>query len=188
METNWYEEIRSILKENMTDKGFEFWDKLDSKIPNVWDRPTSSTGKYHQTEDGRVPVQAEHICLMLNTAVRLYKMFDITPKTSDADMLALAVVLHDSFKFGEDGKGKYTHKKHDTIIADKIVDKKDWFMSILDEDQCHILQEAVRFHSGRWSNEATPEYDSNKLSKYSQFVHTLDMLDTANLLKYYKGR
>jgi len=185
---DWTKEIEGMLHQNMTETGFDFWSKLNEKIPSTWDKPTSSTGKYHKKHGtGEIPTCGEHVATMLFTATKMLRMFSINPKTADADMLLMAVALHDSYKYGESGETKHTMRNHDKVIADKIVDKKAWFLHILNEGQCDTLQEAVRFHSGQWSTDADKDFDFNNIGKYAQFVHTLDMLEAANLLKYHPG-
>ena len=72
---DYYTRIEELLKEYMTEKGFHFWKAINGKLPNIWDRPTSSTGKYHLKEGGRVPDCAEHVYGMLFAASKILKMF-----------------------------------------------------------------------------------------------------------------
>ena len=48
--------IDEILKRQLTQKSFDLWIGIRENISNkCWNRATSSTGKYHQKEDGRQP-------------------------------------------------------------------------------------------------------------------------------------
>ena len=97
---NYKDKIIELLESNLTERGFKLWKGVSSILPDIWNRPTSSTGKYHQKSDGTVPDIAEHTYEMLYSAVKLFRMFNFEPKTSNADMILIALVLHDSLKYG----------------------------------------------------------------------------------------
>ena len=62
---DYLEKMNRVLKRNMTDTGYSFWSAVVQKIPDIWNRPTSSTLKHHKKDDGRVPSVAEHTYEML---------------------------------------------------------------------------------------------------------------------------
>lgn len=179
------ERIVELLKKNMTEKGFKLWQGIDKVLPNIWDKPTSSTGKYHKKKNGDVPTNAEHVYQMLFAACKIMKMFDINKRTADADKLLFAVALHDSLKYGQLGTRVYTDSSHDKEAADMISSNKDTFLKILTEDQFYTLEESVRFHSGRWSTDV-PKNEPFTFHNYrpeTMFVHILDMLSTQDLIQ-----
>ena len=100
--------IIKLLEENMTEKGFALWNGINQRLPDIWENPTSSTGKYHKKMNGDVPTQAEHVYHMLYSTVKLFRMFNIETKTADADKMLFAVALHDSLKYGQLGTRKHT--------------------------------------------------------------------------------
>jgi hypothetical protein len=114
-------------------------------------------------------------------------MFDISPKTTDADKMLMAVALHDSLKYGNMGTRKHTDTQHDKQAADMIASNKETFMKLLSEEQVYTLEEAVRFHSGRWSTDVPKnenfDWSKSKLRMETFFVHMLDMLSTADLIQ-----
>jgi len=189
-------ELERILEEYLTKTAHTFWDKITESnlIPNrVWLQPTSSSGKYHNKEGGFVPTIAEHTCEMLRGAVKCMRMFDITKKTSKCDVLLLGIVLHDAYKRGLDGKGKWTHSKHEDLIADKILDGKNAFLKFLSPEEVTILIDIVRFHSGRWSPASKKgryekgDFDFSNHHPYVLFIHSLDMLSSKNCLRLILG-
>jgi hypothetical protein len=183
--------LNDILEANMTDDGFKFWKALESKIPSVWSRFTSSTKKYHLKSNGYVPTIAEHTYEMLYAAVPLLRMFDISAKTRESDMILLSVVLHDSFKYGTSPNSvfaMYTDKAHDKVTADIIHENKEVFGRIFSDEQFKILEEAVRYHSGRWSTDAKgKDFTFQGLRPFTFFLHMLDMLSSRDLLKVKNG-
>jgi hypothetical protein len=145
--------ICKLLEEHMTEKGFALWSGINQRLPDVWDNPTSSTGKYHKKQNGDVPTQAEHVYHMLYSAVKLFRMFNIQSKTADADKLLFAVALHDSLKYGKLGTRRHTDYQHDKNAADMVSQNKKTFQKILTEEQFFVMEEAIRFHSGQWSTD-----------------------------------
>jgi len=178
-------EIEKVLEKNMTTKGFSFWKALNERLPNIWQKPTSSTGKYHKKADGTVPDCAEHVYQMLYAASKVSRMFNIAPKTPKMDMLMLSVVLHDTMKYGKDGKRTHTDNKHDQLAGNMIRDNKETFRKLLTESDVGILEDSVRFHSGQWSSDvkSKKDFSFNDRDPIAMFVHVLDMMSTADVIK-----
>ena len=177
--------IENLLRVNMTENGFSLWKALDERLPNIWEKSSSSTGKYHKKADGSIPNIAEHVYQMLFVSIKLFRMFNISPKTNEADMLLLAIVLHDCLKYGEDGQRQYTDSKHDKTAGDMINKNREIFKKIVTENQVEILEDSIRFHSGQWSTDVPDKIKFNFADRHPivQWVHTLDMLSTADLIK-----
>jgi len=178
--------IDKLLSENMSENGLKIWLWLFKKIPNIWDKPVSSSGKYHLKEDGHVPTIGEHTEEMLYTCIKLFSMFDIKPKTEDADILILGVLLHDSFKYGIENpiSAKHTNSKHDKIIADKIAFNRKIFSNVFGSDKTILLEDIVRHHMGRWGTDVEKNFKFEGKDLRVFFIHVLDMLSSRNLLKY----
>lgn len=178
-------EIEKILKDNMTEKGFSLWKALNERLPDIWNKPTSFLGKYHKKGDGTVPDIIEHVYQMLYAAVKLFRMFSINPKTSQADILLIAIVLHDSLKYGNNGERLHTDSEHDKTAADMVNQNKKIFEKIFNENQVQLLEDSIRFHSGQWSTDILnrDEFNFADRDPIVQWVHTLDMLSTADLIK-----
>lgn len=178
------ERIEKTLKENMTEKGFKLWSGINSRLPDCWGKPTSSTGKWHKKMNGEVPSQAEHVYHLLYATVKLLRMFNIKPKTSDADKMLFAVVLHDSLKYGKLGTRKHTDGQHDKHAADMVSQNKETFQKILTEDQFFVMEEAIRFHSGQWSTDTRgKKFDFKNYNPETMFIHMLDMMSTEDLIQ-----
>lgn len=176
--------ISELLKDNITKRAFTLWSQLNSLFPNIWDFPTSSTGKYHKKKDGRVPSCSEHVYEMLYATKKVMRSFNVLPKTPEADMLLLAVVWHDAFKYGKNGTLKHTTYDHDKIMGDVIAENAETLKEIMSDEQVKCLEVMIRFHSGQWStdNGKGNSIDFNAYPPYVLFIHMLDMLSTANCL------
>jgi len=182
---NYKQRMDELLEKNMTEKGFKLWKGVNRILPDAWDRPTSSTRKYHKKLNGDVPDIAEHTYEMLYALVKLFRMFDYKPKTTDADSLLLAIAFHDSLKYGQWGSRKHTDGRHDQEAADMIASNMETFRKLLDEEQYNMLEEGVRFHSGRWSTDVPHQssFDWNDYKPQTFMVHILDMLSSADCLQ-----
>lgn len=184
-EMNYIDKIKELLEENMTERAFKLWSGINNLLPDAWDRPTSSTGKYHQKMDGRVPNMDEHVYEMLYSAKKLIRMFGYEPKTLDSDIIFLAIALHDSLKYGKWGNRKHSDREHDQRAGDMIRDNRDTFLKLFTEEQYDRLEEAVRFHTGRWSTDVSNQnkFDFKNVGPITYFIHMLDMLSTQDLIQ-----
>jgi ssDNA-binding Zn-finger/Zn-ribbon topoisomerase 1 len=178
----WIEKIDSLLKENLSIGAYGFWQHARETLPDAWDRPTSSSGKYHRRANGSVPSTAEHTFDMLYAAYKIARMFGPEKKGNVSDNLYIAIALHDGMKYGPTGKLPHTVKNHDKLIGDWFVDQCDYKKSVPLDLNPDVIQEAIRLHSGRWSTDIKVYIDSPLIST-THLIHTLDMLSTADLLK-----
>jgi hypothetical protein len=182
---NYKEKIINILQKNLTEKGFKLWNGINKILPDIWSKPTSSTGKYHKKLNGEIPTQAEHVYEMLYSAIKVIRLFNIELNTIETDKILLAIALHDSLKYGELGNRKFADNGHDRDAANMIAENKGTFLKIFTEEQYKVLEESVRFHSGKWSTECSkdPNFTFKNFNPETMFVHVLDMLSSEDCLK-----
>jgi len=179
------QKIIDLLEEHMTEKGFKLWKGINSILPNIWEKPTSSTGKHHKKHNGDVPTCAEHTYHLLYTTAKIMRLFGRNSKTPEGDTMLFACVLHDALKYGSLGSRKHTDNQHDKEAADMVASNRETFTKVLTEDQFYVLEEAIRFHSGQWSTDV-PRDKKFTFSDYNPetlFIHTLDMMSTADLIQ-----
>jgi len=181
---NYKEKIVDLLKQNLTERAFNLWSGINSIVPDIWDRSTSSTGKYHKKLNGEIPTQAEHVYQMLYAAIKILSIFNIESKTVESDKILLAVVMHDILKYGDMGTRPYTDNMHDKKAADMISSNKDIFLKLFSEEQFCILESMVRFHSGRFSTDAKNNgFEFKNYPSEIFFIHLLDMFSTNDLIQ-----
>lgn len=178
------QKIIDLLENHMTEKGFNLWKGINRILPDIWEKPTSSTGKHHKKMNGEVPSCAEHTYHLLYATSKVMRLFNYNNKTTDGDKMLFACVLHDSLKYGELGTRKHTDHKHDKEAADMVSVNKETFLKVLTKDQFYILEEAIRFHSGRWSTDVSKEseFDFKDYNPETLMIHLLDMMSTADLI------
>jgi hypothetical protein len=179
------ERIIDLLKNNMTERAFKLWQGIDSVLPDTWEKPTSSTGKWHQKKNGDVPTQGEHVYHLLYSATKVMRLFDIKFRSTDADKMLFAIALHDTWKYGKQGGRKHTDGQHDKLAADMVSLNRETFLEILTEDQFQVMEEAIRFHSGQWSTDVVKgvPFSFKGYNPETLFIHVLDMMSTADLIQ-----
>jgi len=169
----------------MTERGYELWKGIDSMIPDIWNRPASSGGKYHKREDGRVHSIAEHTYEMIYSGIKIFRMLNIKLKTSRGDSILFSIGLHDRLKYGEHGELKHTTGEHDHLIGELLGNNFQTFRKYMSDEEVCIMVEAARFHSGQWSSDVGDKknFDFRNFYPDTMFVHCLDMLSTTDCLK-----
>lgn len=182
---NFKEKLFNTLNENMTVNGFKLFKEICKIIPDVWDKPTSSTGKHHKKKNGHIPTNAEHTYHLVYAVTKISSLFNVYMLSSDGDKLLFSAALHDSLKYGTLGTLKHTDRKHDKNAADMVSQNKKTFEKIMSEEQFFVLEEAIRFHSGRWSSDVpkNKKFDFKDYNPETLFLHILDMLSTNDLIQ-----
>lgn len=173
-------DIAKLIFENCLKDSYDYWDSMMDHLVDIWDKPTSSTGKYHRRADGTIPSIAEHTYEMLNAGLKVMRLLGFKSKSSEGDAFLIAIALHDGMKYGKDGTRQHTTSDRDKLMADFIHNSK----TVPDSINMHVMEKSIRYHSGRWSTNLKNEGDGiNGLGHTEMLVHTLDMLSAADLLK-----
>jgi len=176
-------EIDKILKENLTNNSYILWKKVNYVATKIWDRPASSTGKYHHDDNGDVKTVGEHTFEMLFSAVKIIRLFNIKSKTIESDVILISLAFHDILKYGLEGKRLYTINNHDVLISEAVENNKEMFLQIFSEEEFNLIYDSLRYHGGRWSSSLNNNFSWDDHDSKCFFVHVLDMLSSKNLLK-----
>jgi len=179
-----------LAEKNMTEKGFGLLLKINSRLPDIWDKPSSSTGKYHKKANGEVPSISHHSLEMLYGACKIIRMFGGKLKSTQNDAILMSIILHDAQKYGPKGNMPHTNNFHDKSMADLLEKNKKVLLSHFSEEEAQTVIDGVRYHSGRWSK-SVPNMHSFDFADYPpivMFTHFLDMLSTADCLQFPKLR
>jgi hypothetical protein len=113
------------------------------------------------------------------------RLFGISKKTTDADKIYMAIALHDSLKYGPFGSRRHTDTMHDKLAADMVSSNRATFLELLTEEQFQVMEEAMRFHTGRWSTDIPKDkpFSFRDYNPETLFIHILDMMSTHDLIK-----
>ena len=169
--------IDGFLNQNLTPEGYLLW--LSIKLPYCFDRPTSSSGKYHKRANGLVATNGEHVLSMLRNAKKIESCTGFAKCTTDMDIFYLAIVLHDALKYGYMGVRTKTWGLHDKAMADMILDHEDYFKTVYSDEQIQMLVDCVRYHNGIWSTDLRDSVlGLTNVPSLAQLIHFIDMSDT----------
>lgn len=152
---------------------------------DIFNKKSSSTGKYHKRDNGEVDTIGEHTLEMLYAATKIFPLFGtdkqngISENSSALNTIILAIYLHDILKYGMNNELIHTTNTHDELAGFFVFQNKLIFEKHTNYQK---LFDAVRFHSGRWSTNFKIELFTNM----PLFTHMLDMLSTNNCLKIQK--
>lgn len=176
-------ELDLLAQRILTPQGYILFTSINNHLPHIWNRPTSSTGKYHKRKDGTVPTIAEHTFEMAEAASKIIRMFGGAQISTQNDAILLAILFHDGLKYGKTGKNPHTTRNHDQELANLFEKNRKIFLKHFSEDEFETFLLCIRFHSGIWSPDAKKEKLSLKdFPPEIIFVHMLDMLSTASYL------
>jgi hypothetical protein len=181
-----FDSFKKLAKSALTEDGYGLFIYINSKLPNIWDRYSSSTMKYHKRHDGTVPTILEHTYEMVYAAVKIISMWGNETISKRNDAFLLGIIFHDMLKYGKTGKNPHTTRNHDQEMANLFVKNKKIFLKHFDEDEFNLFIACIRFHSGRWSPDAKGMQNVlHQLPVECVVVHMLDMLSTKSCLLNY---
>lgn len=135
-----------------------------------WDKPASSTGRYHKEDENDQYGQVIHTLRVIAVAEHLVRMSDLTD--IERDILISAASLHDICKYGVDGESEHTLSEHPQLV------KSLWERNLLILPKCdydHQIIATILQHSGRWGGLPLPS--STKLGK---LLHIADFMASRN--------
>ncbi len=135
-----------------------------------WDRPASSTGKYHKEDENGAEGQVVHTLRVLAVSEHMVRMVDLNDL--ERDILISAASLHDICKYGVEGKSDHTLSEHPQLV------KSFWEKNMLILPKCECdsqIIDTVLQHSGRWGG--LPHPPPTKLGK---LLHIADFISSKN--------
>jgi hypothetical protein len=119
-----------------------------------WEKPSSSTGKYHPPQSNGAGGLVRHTQAATYFATAFCRTFSIEGRA--ADQVVAATILHDLCKYGLGG-GKHTTKTHDKESADYVLACGKSYLAYIDVDcgtfcMADLLEicKAIAFHMGPW--------------------------------------
>jgi hypothetical protein len=181
VDVGYSEKIDTFLKERLADRYYYFWQQFTGQFPLPFHRPSSSSGKYHQSTAGTVDNLEEHTMDLMQFVDKLARTFGDTKEEQFYDIVLLAAALHDVQKYGDNNSLKHTTKEHGVITAKAITDKGEEFG--LTAEEAKMLSDLVLYHDGRW-NSTNPGFKPIAFTQLQLFLHLADMASSRRILKF----
>lgn len=148
-----------------------------------WHVQASSTGKYHPQyalgEEGLL----RHTCAAVRIAAAIINLDQYNGIFDDVDKdnIIVALMLHDTFKHGEEKDGKYNPysiHEHPLLAAEKVSERLD------DEHKC-VIANCIASHMGEWTESNRSRYVLPKPKTLEeQMVHLCDYLASRKFLEF----
>lgn len=148
-----------------------------------WHVQASSTGKYHPQyalgEEGLL----RHTCAAVRIAVAIINLDQYSGIFDDIDKdnIIVALMLHDTFKHGEEKDGKYNPysiHEHPLLAAEKVREH-------LDDEHRYDIANCIASHMGEWTTSNRSSYVLPKPKTLEeQMVHLCDYLASRKYLEF----
>lgn len=156
---------------------------VDTVPKYFWHVQASSTGKYHPQyalgEEGLL----RHTCAAVRIAATIINLDQYNGIFDDVDKdnIIVALMLHDTFKHGEEKDGKYNPysiHEHPLLAAEKVSERLD------DEHKC-VIANCIASHMGEWTESNRSRYVLPKPKTLEeQMVHLCDYLASRKFLEF----
>lgn len=156
---------------------------VDTVPKYFWHVQASSTGKYHPQyalgEEGLL----RHTCAAVRIAAAIINLDQYSGIFDDVDKdnIIVALMLHDTFKHGEEKDGKYNPysiHEHPLLAAEKVSERLD------DEHKC-VIANCIASHMGEWTTSNRSSYVLPKPKTLEeQMVHLCDYLASRKYLEF----
>lgn len=148
-----------------------------------WHVQASSTGKYHPEyalgEEGLL----RHTCAAVRIAAAIINLDQYSGIFDDVDKdnIIVALMLHDTFKHGEEKDGKYNPysiHEHPLLAAEKV-------REYLDDEHKYAIANCIASHMGEWTESNRSHYVLPKPKTLEeQMVHLCDYLASRKFLEF----
>ena len=153
-------------------------------VPNYfWHVQASSTGKYHPQyalgEEGLL----RHTCAAVRIAAAIINLEQYSGIFDDIDKdnIIVALMLHDTFKHGEEKDGNYNPysiHEHPLLAAEKV-------QTYLDDEHRYAIANCIASHMGEWTESNRSHYVLPKPKTLEeQMVHLCDYLASRKFLEF----
>lgn len=155
-----------------------------AEIPDeIFYKPSSSTGKYHNKTQCETYGQLWHIYMfssILNHRLNLKGNKERFKSTTQRDCMRCVPAFHDAIKYGLDGENaKYTVFEHPMLAHDWVLNTK--VKHDIDAKYKKVIADMCAAHSGEWttSKRSTIVLPEPK-NDIEFFIHECDILSSRN--------
>jgi hypothetical protein len=179
--TGYSDRIDSFLKQNLSERYYNFWAAFTADFPLPFHKPSSSSGKYHKSAAGTVDNLEEHTMDLMLFVDKLARIFGDTREEQFYDALLLAAALHDINKYGKINNLRHTTKEHGVITAD-IVKQRGEELGLTSEE-AELLSGLVMTHDGRWQS-GNKGYKPIAFTQLQLLLHIADYASSRRILKF----
>lgn len=165
------EELSSITDETV--RGFAAA-VLESLPGYFWEKPSSSTGKYHSPVTNGRGGLVIHVKMAVKAVNELAGLEMWELGETEKDLVRCAVLLHDGLKYG-DGSSQYTVFEHPILMASYVM--QDRWEEYLPKTVRKEIAEMIVSHHGQWNTSKKSQTVLPKpVTKAQMLVHLADYI------------
>lgn len=147
----------------------------------VWEKPSSSTGKYHPPQSLGFEGLLRHTKAVCTIAKKLCDVYDLNE--TECDVVFSACILHDCLKYGLP-TGSNTDKNHAEIAAKFIeILSRNKPNTQEESEQISAIVQAVKKHYGKWTTYTTLDFPED-FGKIEQVVHLADVVSAIREISF----
>lgn len=164
---------------------------LSTAIENLFDyifiKPASSSGKYHPLSDLGEGGLIRHIKGVFYLGVELLKIDFFKQKFNqrEQDMILVALILHDSWKYGDEEENRIHTVATHPVLAATWIEQNEVFDNILSQEDRKYIGGCVACHSGQWNtNKKGEEILPTPVTQAEHFVHMCDYIASRRFLNF----
>lgn len=160
---------------------------VENMFDYVFTKPASSSGKYHPMLDLGEGGLIRHIKGVFYLGYDMLNLEQNDPLYSqrERDMMLIALLLHDSWKYGNDDEERIHTLADHPLLAATWVEQDEIFNDVISQEDRKFIGGCIASHSGQWNtNKKKEEILLKPCTTYQQFVHLCDYIASRRYLSF----
>lgn len=160
---------------------------VENMFDYVFKKPASSSGKFHPMSDLGEGGLIRHIKGVFYLGYDMLNLEQNAPLYTqrEQDMMLIALILHDSWKYGNDDKERVHTLTEHPLLAATWVEQDKIFEDIIPQEDRNFIGGCIASHSGQWNTNRKKEEILPKPQTISQqFVHLCDYIASRRYLNF----
>lgn len=160
---------------------------IENMFDYVFTKPASSSGKYHPMSDlgeGGLIRHIKGVFYLGYDMLNLEQNYPLYPQR-ERDMMLIALILHDSWKYGNNDKERVHTLAEHPLLAATWVEQDEIFDGVISQEDRKFIGGCIASHSGQWNtNKKKEEILPKPQNKFQQFVHLCDYIASRRYLNF----
>ena len=160
---------------------------VENMFDYVFTKPASSSGKYHPMSDLGEGGLIRHIKGVFYLGYDMLNLEQNVPLYSqrERDMILIALILHDSWKYGNDVIERIHTLTEHPLLAATWIEQNEIFDGVIPQEDRNFIGGCIASHSGQWNTNRKKEEILPKPQTISQqFVHLCDFIASRRYLNF----
>ena len=160
---------------------------VENMFDYVFKKPASSSGRYHPMSDLGEGGLIRHIKGVFYLGYDMLNLEQNAPlyPQREQDMMLIALILHDSWKYGNNDEEKAHTVAEHPLLAATWVEQDEIFDGVISQEDRNFIGGCIASHSGQWNaNKKKEEILPKPQTISQQFVHLCDYIASRRYLNF----